>query len=652
MLRRRALSTFTLLLITLSSDARARSWVLELGSSDREALGRFGVNAEGQVLAFGTTFGMTESRRWLALFSPEGDVLGRWHYEGSYDHVSSINVLPLSDGDWLITLSVGVDPDPFPIEQLLVRLNPDMTIQWSILFGSDDRNDIIDHVLERNDGSIVASGAARNDALLLSLNPDGTLQWSRLWDAGAPTCGFNRVLPLGDDGLLLLGEAPRGSSFNSRLFLAEANGDGDLLSMQGLLFGEALTGRTGLTETGDGGWCLAAYGRTAEAVPRQGAWIAKLDADRSLSWSRFVLPAEGPSAPPASVAGTATGGCVTMHQNSLPPRAQEEILILAFDRDGDLDWSRHHGFEEDDFGATLLEAPDGAYLVTGGTEQAEPVVDPLERRALLFRMEPDNSLPPACTWGRDVTVQVEDGTPSDHAIELTEVTSEPRLRPFSLVLTPAPLASAFACEPACRQLECGAIDIEPSNPCPGDSVVLSVDPIGEGTLVIEWDLDDDGIFEPGGTSVSTSFDAGSHEVTVRVTDGCADPEAASCELSGIVEVAANDVAEVSDVRSGARPLLLTPESVLVGPVAAATAYNLFVGPIGDWRSPSLMDTTCHVDAWTLDGDGHLVLEHVTPGDTWVVVTASSACNEGTAGSGSDAVARETSPDWTSCGASP
>lgn len=114
--------------------------------------------------------------------------------------------------------------------------------------------------------------------------------------------------------------------------------------------------------------------------------------------------------------------------------------------------------------------------------------------------------------------------------------------------------------------------------------------------------------------------------------------------------------EVSDVAAGEPPLLVTgtvSNTVTVAEEPLAAAYNIYADSLGSWYSPTPEEgTLCAVATWTSNPGGTVSLPYTLPANSWIVVTASNACREGTAGKDSRQRPRETTGTWPACGAFP
>ncbi len=110
--------------------------------------------------------------------------------------------------------------------------------------------------------------------------------------------------------------------------------------------------------------------------------------------------------------------------------------------------------------------------------------------------------------------------------------------------------------------------------------------------------------------------------------------------------------EISDVRAGEPPLLVDRDagSLVVERDSAAVVYNVHADALGSWYSPSAGEgSVCGITQWTDNGDGTVTLDYDIPPNSWVVVTASDACREASAGTASDGTSRDATAQWTTCG---
>lgn len=114
--------------------------------------------------------------------------------------------------------------------------------------------------------------------------------------------------------------------------------------------------------------------------------------------------------------------------------------------------------------------------------------------------------------------------------------------------------------------------------------------------------------------------------------------------------------EVSDVLDGEPPLLITgttTNTVIVESDPLATAYNVYADSLGSWYSPTVEEgSVCGITEWSDNGDGTVTLPYQVPPNSWILVTASDQCQEGSAGEASNHSPRTASGTWPTCGATP
>ena len=85
-------------------------------------------------------------------------------------------------------------------------------------------------------------------------------------------------------------------------------------------------------------------------------------------------------------------------------------------------------------------------------------------------------------------------------------------------------------------------------------------------------------------------------------------------------------------------------------VPGAKAYHVYADPIGSWYSPTVAEgSVCSFTSgeWTVVPEG-IRFTYSIPADSWIVVTASYCCGEGSAGKNSSDVERKLLGTWPVC----
>jgi len=209
----------------------------------------------------------------------------------------------------------------------------------------------------------------------------------------------------------------------------------------------------------------------------------------------------------------------------------------------------------------------------------------------------------------------------------------------------------------CEPLTCDEIIVDPDPVCEGTEQTLTAQATGgEGVLVFLWDLDGDTVDDEQGNPVQAILPVGVPIVQVTVIDSCVDPAVQSCSLWEVATVfSAIPPPEISDVRAGAPPLLVRRDAarLVMEVVPEAVAYNVHADLLGSWYFPrAATGSVCGIDTWTDNGDGTLTVDYDIPAGTWIVVTASTSCAEGPAGTDSEGTERMGQGVWELCGPAP
>ncbi|MEM7247675.1 MAG: hypothetical protein AAF533_20225 [Acidobacteriota bacterium] len=318
----------------------------------------------------------------------------------------------------------------------------------------------------------------------------------------------------------------------------------------------------------------------------------------------------------------------------------EALFLEASLVDGSLTWQRAVDDGGDDRGITFTRDADGNRVLASILDVGSPT-----RRMHLAVTDGSTELG-TCTLLAPTLTTRSGLLPARSATAVSVPFTEAVAAPFTPDDTGDDIEHGVACD--CPPLSCGSIVVDPELVCDGDSQTLTVllDEGGLAPLTFEWEWDFDPEPEASGMSVTATLPDGLNIVSVRVTDDC--DQVARCETNAWVqptippdEVAAPGSTGLRIENRGERVRFPTFLGDLV------TVYNLYTDRIGSWHAPSAATgTTCHVER---TGELEEVLDFTVPDDSWLLVTSSTRCAEGPAGTDSQGRDRTMPGAWESCG---
>jgi len=248
----------------------------------------------------------------------------------------------------------------------LLKLGGDGSEQWSRAFGTggyaggealvaaDDGFVII--------GATLAAKPTNYDVQLLKTDAAGGQLWSRTyggegWDWG------NFIGQAGDGGFILTGWTDSFGSGGGDLWLIKVGTSGQE-EWRRTYGGSAHDTGNCVQATRDGGFIVV--GATSSySVGEDDLWLLKTDGDGNLEWMRVFGGAgfdDGQYVHP-----TQAGGYIVLGSTTSFGAGDSDIWLINLTEDGRVNWSRTYGGAQWDWGKTVLELPDGGYLVLGST---------------------------------------------------------------------------------------------------------------------------------------------------------------------------------------------------------------------------------------------------------------------------------------------
>ncbi|MEJ8801186.1 T9SS type A sorting domain-containing protein [Pontibacter sp. H249] len=280
----------------------------------------------------------------------------------------------------------------------IIKISSDGTKYWDKTFGGSEADGLIT-VAVTTDGGYILGGTSRSgisgdktaeprggrDYWIVKVDAEGNKLWDKAF-GGSGEDWFTSLIVTSDGGYLLAGYSFSGANGDK----AEANrGQGDYwvvkLNADGAKVWDKTYGGSGndnliaIKQTPDGNYILA--GRSESNVdndklePSRGKadfWILKIDAEGSKIWEK-VYGGEGndnlSALLPTPDGGFLLGGNSDSNisgEKTEEVRGERDYWLVKIDSNGSKIWDKSFGGSGDDAMHSLLETPDGGYLL-GGT---------------------------------------------------------------------------------------------------------------------------------------------------------------------------------------------------------------------------------------------------------------------------------------------
>jgi len=587
----------------------------------------------------------------------------------------------------------------------VAKLNARGDVEWARIYGGPDDDDTVAICEARGGGYFVAAmtrsfGAGQADLWVLKLDARGGVLWQKTY-GGTNGDGTPFVRATADGGCYLVGTTITFGAGGEDAWVLKLDGEG-MVEWQRTYGGESYDSVGDVALTPEGGLVLTARTlsfQTPEGVWVRGIWVVHLDALGNIERQK-VYVAPGDAAWGWAVRPTSDGGCIVggtaqttgwypwvlkldgqgeiQWEKIFPGGGEDQVRFVAeaadggflagvrwhssagiwkiwvvkFDASGGLLWERTYRAGSYDEVFDGMATADGGFMMAGVTE----VQDPARAVAWILKLNADGLVDGTCDFisndpttitDTNVLVLDTDATVMDTSVVGIDTNATVRDVPTTV--------TEQCGDGGCVFLDCDNIEVDADPVCEGMPQTFTARALcGEGPVSVEWDFDGDTMADGAGSPVEATLPAGRWRIRATAMDSCPDPGPQSCFMETEVEVLST--APPGEVSGQAQPhLRVAPggTKVTVQADPEVVAYNVYADAVGSWYMPdSATGSVCGITAWTDNGDGTVTLDYALPADSWIVVTASTACAEGPAGCGTAGVERTTIGSWERCGPAP
>jgi hypothetical protein len=118
-------------------------------------------------------------------------------------------------------------------------------------------------------------------------------------------------------------------------------------------------------QTSDMGYVITGYTRSFGSTSGRNVWLVKTDADGNLEWQNAFGGNNDDEG--YSIKQTSEGGYIISGHTKSFGAGGKDVLLIKADADGNQEWLKTYGGNFDDEGYSVLQTPDGGYLIAGVT---------------------------------------------------------------------------------------------------------------------------------------------------------------------------------------------------------------------------------------------------------------------------------------------
>jgi hypothetical protein len=358
---------FLALTLVLTHGGAQNTFALAVGGPSKDE-SIYGVEtSDGGFVTVGWTqsYGAGGWDIYLIKTDARGELLWTRTYGGPAGEVDC-SVTETTDGGFIISARTGSygegDTDVF-----LIKTASDGTSEWTKTIGGKAYEE--GHcIIETKSGNYVhcgyttSFGAGGDDIYLMLHRPDGSLVFAKTF-GGSGTEHGHLMTETADGGFAIVGTTTSFGAGNYDVYLLKTDSLGNLLWSK-TFGGAANEDGWGIKATADGGFILTGYTKSFGAG-EDDLFLIKTDANGNQQWCRAYGNTNtdlGYSVELASDGGFIIGG-ITL----APGKTTADVYLVKTDANGNPQWSRTYGGDEDDGCQSIVATKDGGYFISGYT---------------------------------------------------------------------------------------------------------------------------------------------------------------------------------------------------------------------------------------------------------------------------------------------
>jgi hypothetical protein len=317
---------------------------------------------------FTTSYGAGYNDIWLVKLVPTGDTL--WTKTYGFDLIEeAYSVKQTPDSGFIILGKTTTASNGLYNDFWLLKTDQIGDTIWTKFFGDLWEQETPSEVITTLDGGFALVGKdpdfiGNRSVWLIKTNSMGDTSWTQKFGGPydeAPNC----IIQTSDEGYLIGGCISLSVSLSDQdFYLIKTDVLGDTLWTR--IYDNADNDCVmSIVETEDGGYLIAGHTDHYYNGFSYDIWLLKLDSNGDSQWSRFYGNNEDEYA--NSIHPSEDGGFVISGKIFSNNFANDGILLLKINAEGDTTWTRRYGAESIDAGTDAYPAKDGGFILCGYT---------------------------------------------------------------------------------------------------------------------------------------------------------------------------------------------------------------------------------------------------------------------------------------------
>ncbi len=248
----------------------------------------------------------------------------------------------------------------------ILKLNSKGNLEWEKTFGGVN-DDMANFVQQTNDGGYIIAGCTNSlgsgkfGTYIFKLNSNGGLEWQKTFHEKDEGRAYS-VRQTTDEGYIVAGYK-RSPGLSGEAYILKLNLQGDL-EWEKTFGGKYWDEANSIQQTADGGYIVAGY--TESLGLRGDIYILKLNLEGNLEWQKTLGGTRADEG--YSIQQTADGGYIVAGYTYSFGSGIEDLYVLKLDSEGNLEWQKTFGGNNEEKAYSVQQTKDGGYIVAGYTK--------------------------------------------------------------------------------------------------------------------------------------------------------------------------------------------------------------------------------------------------------------------------------------------
>jgi len=311
---------------------------------------------------------------------------------GGDDDEEAYSIQQTSDGGYILagnTSSYDTLTEQYWSDILILKLDSDGEIEWQRKYGGESDVDSASSIQQTSDGGYIVAGETFSwvwvqygeqpeegwweptdpDILILRLNSTGEIiEWQRTYGGDDGDYAYS-IQQTSDGGYIVAGETYSFGAEDEDIWVLKLDSNGEI-EWQRTYGGRNEDGAYSIQQTSDEGYIIAAY-TDSFGAGEENIWILKLDSNGEIEWQRTYGGDDDDNA--YSIQQTSDEGYIVVGETYSIDAESSDFWVLKLDSNGGIEWQRTYGGDDDDYAISIQQTNDGGYILAGETYRVEEI---------------------------------------------------------------------------------------------------------------------------------------------------------------------------------------------------------------------------------------------------------------------------------------